>query len=148
MIRCVNCGSSRLDKQGMGCALCGGAPAVDWEQVYVSDETKKKLREHASELKTFGITVVEYQPLQKNAGTVMTAIGLGVAVAEAIRPGTLRQAILSLHQKLRIPKQEIIRLRLDEPENIDQALKPKRTVKKKSAAKKTGANATPKHKPP
>ena len=130
----------------MGCARCGGAPAVGWEQVYVNDETKKKLRGHAAELKNLGITVVEYQPLQKGAGTVMTAIGLGVTVVEAIRPGTLRQAVLFLHQKLRIPEQEIIRLRLDEPENIAQVLKPKRTVKKKSAANKTVANATPKQK--
>lgn len=148
MVRCVNCGSSRLDEQGMRCARCGGAPAVGWEQVYVTEETKKKLRAHAKDLKPFGVTVVEYQPLKKHAGTVMTAIGLGVAVTEAIRPGTLRQVVLFLHQKLRIPEQQIIRLRLDEPENVSQALKPRQTVKKKSAAKKTTAKATAEKKSP
>jgi hypothetical protein len=51
MIRCVQCGCSRLDSQGVGCALCGGAPAVGWEQCYIDEATKAKLLAHAAELK-------------------------------------------------------------------------------------------------
>jgi hypothetical protein len=131
-----------LDAQGVGCARCGGAPAVPWEQVHVSEETKAKLLAHADELKGFGVTLKQEQLLQKDAGTTMTAIGLALTVVESIHPGTLRSLIRFL-RGLAIPEEQILRLRLDEPENISKVLrespnkgKPKSAARKKSVAKR------------
>ena len=122
MIRCVQCGCSRLDSQGMGCARCGGAPAVSWEQCYINDDTKSKLMAHAHELRTFGVTLEEPPPpLHKDAGTTMTAIGLVVSVSEALYPGGLRKLLLFLRD-IAIPEEEILRLRLDEPENVSEVV--------------------------
>ena len=43
----------------MGCALCGGAPAVRWEQCYIDEDTKAKLLAHADELNALGLTLEE-----------------------------------------------------------------------------------------
>ena len=122
MIRCVECGCSRLDSQGVGCALCGGAPAVGWEQCYIDEATKAKLLAHAAELKGLGLTVEEPgEPLQKDAGLVVGAVGLVIQVVETIRPGTFRELVLKLRD-FAILKDQILRLRLDEPETISEIL--------------------------
>jgi hypothetical protein len=121
MMRCAICGCSRLDARGLGCALCGAAPAVRWEQVHVNEETKAKLLAHAEELKKFGITLEQHELLQKDAGTKMTAIGLVLAVVDSLRSGVLHDLVLKLHD-LAIPKEQIQRLRLDEPETISEIL--------------------------
>jgi hypothetical protein len=119
-MRCLQCGCSRLDTRGMGCALCGGAPAVRWEQCYIDEGTKNKLLAHADELKVFGLTLEEPgEPLRKDAGLVVGAIGLVIQVVETVRPGTFRELVLKLRD-LAIPKEQILRLRLDEPENISK----------------------------
>jgi len=134
-----------LDKQGMGCALCGGAAAVRWEQCYIDEGTKAKLLAHADELKALGLTLEEPGgPLKKDAGLVVGAVGLVIQVVETIRPGTFRELVLKLRD-LAIPKEQILRLRLDEPENISKVLdeppekdgkgKPKLAVRKKHGAK-------------
>ena len=67
-----------------------------------------------------------------------------IQVVETIRPGTFRELVLKLRD-LAIPKEQILRLRLDEPENISKLLdespekdgkgKPKSAVRKKHGAK-------------
>lgn len=106
----------------MGCARCGGAPAVSWEQCYINEDTKSKLVAHADQLRTFGVTLEEPPPpLQKDAGTTMTAIGLVISLSEALYPGGLRKLLLFLRD-IAIPEEEILRLRLDEPENVSEVV--------------------------
>jgi hypothetical protein len=140
MLRCAVCGCSRLDSHGVACARCGGAPAVSWEQVHIDDETKAKLLAHADELKSFGVTLEKQQLLQKDAGTTMTAIGLALTVVESIHPGTLRSLVLFLRD-LAIPEEQILRLRLDEPEKISKIRskpdKGKRKSSRKAVAKRS-----------
>lgn len=132
MVRCVICGSSRFDSQGLGCARCGAAHGPRWEQVHVNAETKAKLLTHAAELKEFGVTLEEQQLLQKDAGTTLGAIGLALAVVESIHPHALRDLILFLRD-IAIPEEQILRLRLDEPENISQILsEPQKKVEQKN----------------
>ncbi len=154
MMRCAICGCSRLDAQGLGCALCGAAPAVRWEQVHVNEETKAKLLAHAEELKKFGITLEQHELLQKDAGTKMTAIGLVLAVVDSLRSGVLHDLVLRLHD-LAIPKEQILRLRLDEPETISEILEkgesqdaklkpaPKKAVPKRKPAKRKPTSTKP-----
>jgi hypothetical protein len=110
-----------LDPLGYKCALCGGAPGVRYEQCYVTEDTKMKLLAHAEELTTFGVTLEEHDVIQKSVGDVAGCLGLAIAVAESLDSGVLRKLILYL-QKLEIPKNEILRLRLDEPEVITDIL--------------------------
>jgi hypothetical protein len=143
MLRCVLCGSSRMDSQGMGCARCGGSPAVPWEQRHVNEDTKNKLLAHADELKTFGVTLEKQQPLEKDAGLILGAVALGLQVVESLSPGVLRSLVHCLRD-LAIPEEQILRLRLDEPEKISELLqeptpvgerKPSRPASRKRAAK-------------
>jgi hypothetical protein len=122
MIRCVKCGCSRLDSSGVKCALCGGSPALRTEQCYVAEETKAKLLAHAEELKAFGITLNNYETLRKDVGTTLGALGLALAVADSLDSGVLRKLVLYLRD-LAIPEEEILRLRLDEPEQISSHYK-------------------------
>lgn len=115
-LRCVICGSSRLDREGYKCAICGGAPGLRSEQCYVSDDTKAKLLAHAEELKSFGLTLEQHRTLGKHVGA-LEGIGLAIAVADSLRHGSLRDLVLFLRD-IAIPGSEIVRLRLDEPEQI------------------------------
>jgi hypothetical protein len=132
-MRCIICGSSQLDPLGYKCALCGGAPGVRAEQCYIKEETKAKLRAHAKELKALGITLEEYRPIQKSFANKASEIGLAIQIVEALRPGTLRDLILYL-KKIKIQRDEILRLRLDEPGVISTTLKRGR---RKAPAKKS-----------
>jgi hypothetical protein len=67
MIRCIECGCSRLDAEGYKCALCGGAPGVRGEQCYINEDTKAKLLAHAEDLKDFGLAVEEHESLRAAA---------------------------------------------------------------------------------
>lgn len=120
-MRCVVCGCSRLDPEGYKCALCGGAPGFRPEQCYITESTKARLLAHAEDLKAFGVTLKEYRPIQKSAGDKIAILGLALQVAESLKPGTLRALILYLRD-IAIPKEEILRLRLDEPEQISEIL--------------------------
>jgi hypothetical protein len=124
MIRCVMCGSSRLDAEGVKCARCGGAPAVPWEQCHIDEETQAKLLAHAEDLKKFGVKVEQQQTVRKDAATVMAAVALGLQVVESFHPHVLRDLVLYLRD-LAIPEEQIIRLRLEEPEKISQVLNSK-----------------------
>jgi len=120
MMRCIVCGSSQLDPEGYKCALCGGAPGIRAEQCYIAEDTKAKLLEHTEELRAFGITL---------------EVGLAIQIVEALRPGTLREIILYL-RKIKIRHDEILRLRLDEPEVISKTLKrgSRKTAMKKNVS--------------
>jgi hypothetical protein len=113
--RCLQCGSSQFDPEGYKCGKCGGAMGPRTEQCYISAETQKTLLAHADELLELGLKLEQYEPLRK--GTGLEVAGLAVAVVEAIRPGTLRELVLRL-RALAVPEQEILKLRLDEPEQI------------------------------
>lgn len=115
--RCLVCGSSQWDPQGDKCGKCGKALGPREEGCYVTEETKKKLLDNASELEKFGIRLEQYEPLQKGLGETLTVVSLALQIVEAIRPGTLRDLVLFLRE-LAIPDDEILRLRLDEPEQI------------------------------
>jgi hypothetical protein len=117
MIRCLECGCSRLDREGYKCDRCGGAPGLRSERCYISESTKATLLAHAEELKNFGVTLEEHEIIEKSADTILGALGLGLAVADSLRHGTLKGLALFLRDKA-IPEDEILRLRLDEPELI------------------------------
>jgi hypothetical protein len=89
------------------------------ERCYITEETQKKLLDNAEELSPFGLSLEQVRPLQKDAGTTIAVIGLVVAVADSLRSdtGSLRRLVIFLRD-LAIPEQEILRLRLDEPEQI------------------------------
>jgi hypothetical protein len=52
----------------------------------------------------------------------LAIVGLGLAVAESLNGGILRKLILYLRD-IAISESEILRLRLDEPENVSDVLK-------------------------
>lgn len=117
-MRCIACGCSRLDPKGYKCAECGGAPGPRHEQCYVSEKTKDTLRAHVEVLRRYGVALEEYKPLGKSADYKGT-IALALQIAESLRPGILRKLVGFLWE-LAIPHEEILRLRLDEPENISR----------------------------
>ena len=123
----------------MGCILCGGSPSVRSEQVHVSDETKNKLLAHADKLKTYGVIVEEQRTFRKVAGA-LEVFGIGLAVADSLNSGVLRKLVLFLRD-LAIPEEEILRLRLDEPETISKVLRISKTSKKTKSAKNTTRKA-------
>ena len=131
MFRCLECGCSRFDAQGVGCALCGTSSGARIslgprsERCYFTEETQRTLLAHTDALQQFGVTLIEDRPLKKDAGTTIGGIALVLQIAEALEPGILRKLILYLH-KLAISRNEILRLRLSEPEDIDNILNDKR----------------------
>jgi hypothetical protein len=140
MLRCVKCGCSRMDSRAMGCILCGGSPSLRSEQVHVTDETRIKLLARADELKALGVIVEEQRTFRKVFGA-LEAFGVGLAVADSLDDGVLRKLVLYLRD-LALPKEEILRLRLDEPEKISEVLRvSKTTAKKTKSAKKTTTKA-------
>jgi hypothetical protein len=119
MIRCVKCGCSRLDSEKVGCVLCGGSPSLRSAPCHVTEDTKTKLLAHAEELKDFGVRLeVDRQRVEKGyAGDVLAAVHLVLYITEKVRPGTIRKLVRYLRY-IGIPKVEMPRLRLDEPEKI------------------------------
>ena len=76
---------------------------------------------NAEKLKTFGVTLEEQKLLGKSFGDVCGGIALALAVAESLNSGILHRLILYLRE-IGIPQEEILRLRLDEPEHISDLL--------------------------
>jgi hypothetical protein len=120
MIRCVVCGCSRLDSEGCGCVLCGGSPALRTEQCHITEDTKAKLLAHAEELKAFGVILEEPRTHRKVVGG-LEAFGIALAVADSLNSGVLHKLVLYLRD-IGIPKEQILRLRLDEPEQVSAVL--------------------------
>jgi hypothetical protein len=125
MVRCLECGCSRFDSRGMGCALCGTSHGPRWERCYITEETQRTLFAHADDLQQFGVTLTENDPLNKDLGTTLSVIRLVLQIADSLDKGVLRKLILYLHEK-GISRNEILRLRLSEPEDIDNILDDKR----------------------
>jgi hypothetical protein len=73
---------------------------------------------HADELKVLGVTLEEHETLGKHAD-YFGAIGLALAVAESLNSdsGLLRKLVVYLRDAA-IPEDEVLRLRLDEPEQV------------------------------
>jgi hypothetical protein len=118
MIRCVKCGCSRLDSRGVGCVLCGGSPSVRTEQVHVSFATKANLLASAVELASFGVTVKQVTCFRKVVGATEDP-GVVLDFAEPLQRNILLELVTHLGY-LGIPKHEISRLRLAEPEEIEE----------------------------
>jgi hypothetical protein len=120
-LRCVNCGCSRWDAKGYKCVHCGGSPSVRSERCHINEDTKGKLLAHADHLKEFGITIEKGRGFEKiaGAGETVAAVALVIAVADSFShdDGVLRRLVVYL-RNLAIPEEEILRLRLDEPEKI------------------------------
>jgi hypothetical protein len=116
MIRCVKCGCSRLDSEKVGCVLCGGSPAVRWEQCHISSSTKTRLATRGKELKDFGLSLEIHKSLAKVMGAkkVFTVV---LTLAEPLPERVLRKVVRFLLE-MDIPVGEILRLRLAEPEEI------------------------------
>ena len=120
MLRCLVCGSSKVNLEYSKCLRCGAAAGDRDEECDVSEETKDKLLAHAGELSVFGVTLEKPDVIQKHIG-VVEGIALALAIADSLNDGVLRKLVLYLG-KLEIPKGEILRLRLDEPEAITSIL--------------------------
>jgi len=101
---------------GYKCALCGGSPALRTERCHVTEDTKAKLLAHTEELRTFGVSLGECESFGKAVDT-LGVLGLVLAVADSLDSGVLRKLILYLRH-IAIPEEEILRLRLDEPEQV------------------------------
>ena len=119
MIRCAKCGCSRLDSKNVGCVLCGGSPSRRTEPVHINEDTKGKLLAHADELKGLGVRLdVDREPVNKvYTAEILAGAHLVIYIAEKIYPGTLRKLVRYLRH-IGISKEEMPRLRLDEPEKI------------------------------
>lgn len=116
MLRCVRCGCSRLDSEAVGCVLCGGSPSLRTEPCHINEDTKAKLLAHAEELKGFGVSLEVHKSLAKVMGAAETLVVV-LALADSLHHGVLRELVLFLREK-KISSEEILRLRLDEPEKI------------------------------
>ena len=116
-MRCLECGSSRWDPEGYKCGRCGKAMGLREERCYINEETKKTLLAHAKELSKLGIELEEAEPLQKGFSETLAGVSLVLQIIESVHPGSLRNLVLFLRE-LAIPDEEILRLRLDEPERI------------------------------
>jgi hypothetical protein len=120
MLRCIVCGCSRWDPKGYKCALCSGSHGPRSEKCHITEDTKSKLVAHAEELKTFGVTLEKQSILEKSADG-LAIFGVALALADSLNAGVLRKLVLYLRD-LAIPKEEILRLRLDEPEQVLEVL--------------------------
>lgn len=118
VIRCLICGSSKWDPKGIKCGRCGAANGLRAEECYVTEETKKKLLDHAAELSRFGIQLKQTKSLRKSADTAITVAALVIACADSLHHGVLRELVHYLRDELLLPEKEILALRLDEPEKI------------------------------
>jgi hypothetical protein len=87
------------------------------EACYVNEETKRTLQEHASALSKFGIELAEVNTLQKDFSGALAGVGLVLQIVESVHPGSTRALVFFLRD-LAIPDEEILRLRLDEPEEV------------------------------
>ncbi len=121
MLRCLECGCSRFDERGVGCALCGSSHGPRREHCYITEQTQETLLAHAEDLQEFGVVPTQEKLLQKDAGTAVGVVGLVLAAADSLDKGVLRKLVLYLHQ-LALSRNEILRLRLSEPEDVDEIL--------------------------
>jgi hypothetical protein len=115
--RCLACGSSELDSKGRKCGLCGQSIGLRSEACYVSKETQQRLLEHSKKLLKLGVELRQHETLQFKAPEVVITERIALEVDEPMRTDTLR-ALVGLLRDLSVPEEEVLRLRLDEPERI------------------------------
>lgn len=87
------------------------------ERCWVSDKTIIRLLPHAKTLEKFGFQFKSGERLEKRWADQVAGVAGAIYILEAVRPGTV-QDIVRLLKNLRIPYDEIIRLRLDEPDVV------------------------------
>jgi len=146
MIRCAKCGCSRLDSEQAGCVLCGGSPSLRTEPVHINEDTKAKLLAHAAELEDFGVRLeVDREQLKKGyTAEILEGVHLIIDIADKLYPGTLRKLVRYLWH-IGISREEMPRLRLDEPEKILAYYEGNKSGPKKRPPKRK--HARPKRKP-
>jgi len=64
-----------------------------------------------------GVTLEEQPIVQKNAWHTVEAVGLVLGVADSLHHGVLQKLVLFLRD-IAVPEEEILRLRLSEPEDV------------------------------
>jgi hypothetical protein len=104
--------------KGSVCALCGGSPAGHHEQVHVSFETKANLLAGEQDLKRFGVTLETIVLLRKPESGPSPGEGLALAVSDDPFDQEELRELVEYLQFVGIPKDDILRLRLAEPEQI------------------------------
>ena len=87
------------------------------ERCWVSDETIISLLPHAKTLETFGFRFESGERLEKSWADEVAGVAGAIYILETVRPGTVKY-IVRLLKNLRIPYDEVIRLRLDEPDVV------------------------------
>ncbi len=87
------------------------------ERCRVSDKTIISLLPHAKTLETFGFQFESGERLEKRWAEQVAGVAGAIYIVETVRPGTV-QDIVRLLKNLRIPYDELIRLRLDEPDVV------------------------------
>ena len=97
-VRCARCGSSRLDAENCGCALCGGLPRLRGAAIHVSLNAKSALLAHARDLwNTFGLTIETVIIFSKVMGAKDSdALALDVAELDS---ATLSELVMFLWEK-------------------------------------------------
>jgi hypothetical protein len=118
-----------MDTGGVRCARCGGPLAVRSEQIHVNEDTNRKLLAHSDKLRTFEVILDPQKPLGKTAEGTMAAAALVLHVADSLQHGVQRSLIHYLRD-LTIPEEQILRLRLDDPEKISALIQEPTVVKK------------------
>ena len=120
-IRCLVCGSSKQEggkwAGSAKCAKCGAAMGLRSERCWVSDETINKLLPHAKTLEDYGFQFTSDNRLEKNWAETVGGVAALMYIVNEVRPGTV-QEVVQILKKVHIPYDEIIRLRLDEPEVV------------------------------
>jgi hypothetical protein len=109
----------------LSCALCGTACGLRTEQCYITDDTMAKMMAHAETLKDFGLILEEQCSLQKDAKTTISSIALAIQIARELRTGGLLRDLIQYLHDLPISRDEILRLRLSEPEEVGKILEEK-----------------------
>ena len=121
-MRCLVCGSAKQEGGEWAgtfkCAKCGAAMGLRGERCWVSNHTIVRLLPHKKTLEELGFRFESGDRLEKRSVDEIQAAAAAIYILETVRPGTVRDIVQYL-KKLRIPYDEIIRLRLDEPEVVE-----------------------------
>ena len=119
--RCLVCGSSEQEGGEWAgcfkCAKCGAAMGVRSERCWVSDETINKMLPHAKTLEDYGFQFTCDNGLDKSWAETTAGVAALMYIVDAVRPGTVQEVVQFL-KRIHIPYDEIIRLRLDEPDLV------------------------------
>ncbi len=92
------------------------------ERCRVSDQTINKLLPHANSLENYGFRFSNESRFEKNWHEKLGDVANVMLIVEVVRPGTVRD-LVRLLKKIQIPHDEILRLRLDEPEVVTELYK-------------------------